>query len=179
MNLKIAREEKCLTQTQVGAFINRSAAYISLVENGKAELSDAQIIILASSLGVREKWLRGEDMDMTDHESSRDRRTIGERIIEIRKKEQLTQSAIAGKLRVSRNTISLLERNKINASSAIIRALVENMEIDETWLRTGVHISRTEEIKEWLKAHPGDLKEIREWLNSDIFDDCGRGTVQG
>ena len=83
--LKLVREEKGLTQAQTGAFINRSAMFISRVENGKAQLSDAQIASLASALGVREAWLRTGTGPMTDHELTRDRRSIGERILEVRK----------------------------------------------------------------------------------------------
>ena len=166
--IKIARKQRELSQEELGRRINRSKSFVCKVELGQTQLSPAQLSILASALGVNELWLRTGAGDMTDHELTRDRRSIGERMLEVRKESQLTQRQIAQILHVSRNTISLLERNKISASSTVVAAVVEKMGTDEHWLRTGEKESRAEEIKKWLEAHPADLEEIERWINGRL-----------
>ena len=135
--LKTIRQIKGLTQEQVGDLIDRSKSFISDVESGRATLSADQVKKLAVALGVTETWLATGEGDMTPNDSTRDRRSIGERVYAVRRDRQLSQTEFAELLGVSRNTISLLERRKINASQALIRALVEMLGVDEHWLRTG------------------------------------------
>ena len=73
-------------------------------------------------------------------------------------------STAARLLGVSRNTISLAERRKIQASQALIRAAVRKAGADEQWLRSGEKTSRAEEIISWLQAHPEDREKIRDYL---------------
>ena len=166
MNIRIkkARQLHGLTQRQLGERIGRTASYISKVEAGVIESADPGM--LSGALGVREGWLRDGSGPMTENEEKRDRRTIGERIMQLRKEKKMTQAAFAEKLSVSRNTVSLLERNKISASPAIIKKVVEKTGTDETWLRTGEIESRAEEIKLWLSTHPADLEEIKMWIDN-------------
>lgn len=117
--------EKGLTQAQLGEVINCSAMQVSRVEAGEAAFSSEQIEALASALGVEPVWLSTGTGPMIENDNSRDRRTIGERIYEIRRNRRLNQTEFAVLLGVSRNTISLLERRKISASQALIRAVVE------------------------------------------------------
>lgn len=164
--LKQVRLQMGLTQEQVGKIINRSKPFVCEVETGHAALSSDQLSTLAERLGVNEEWLATGTGSMTENESSRDRRTIGERIYQIRKQRHESQAQFALKLGVSRNTISLLERRKISASQGIIAAVVEKCGVSEVWLRTGESISRVEEIKDWLERCPADREKIREWLNT-------------
>ncbi len=165
-NLKALREERGLSQEAIGEIIGRTGSLISLVEAGRASLSPEQISTLADSLGVNEEWLRCGTGPMTATEKTRDRRTIGERIYEIRRNRHQSQTEFAVLLGVSRNTISLLERRKISASQALIRAVVEKTGVSEVWLRTGEAETRAEEIMEWLEHCPADKERIREWLEN-------------
>ena len=135
--IKAIRKLQGLTQEELGRIISRSAMFVSRVEKNRSRISLEQITVLADRLGVNESWLRDGSGSMTDHERSRDRRSIGERVFEIRRKTGLNQKDFAALLGVSRNTISLIERRKISASSAVIRSVAEKMDVDEFWLRSG------------------------------------------
>ena len=126
-----------LTQEEMGRIIDRSAMAISRVESGRGSLQPSQIANICSKLGVNELWLRDGSGPMTENEDSRDRRSIGERVYQVRRERKLSQTQFAALLGVSRNTVSLLERRKISASSNLIRSVVEKMGVDEKWLRSG------------------------------------------
>ena len=80
-NLKTIRQIKGLTQEQVGELIDRSKSFISDVEAGRSNLTPEQISSLADQLGVEARWLSTGTGEMV--ESTRDCRTIGERIYRI------------------------------------------------------------------------------------------------
>ena len=170
--LKTIRHEKGLTQEQLGVFIGRSKAFISAVEKGKAKLSEEQIKTLCSSLGVREGWLQNGTGPMTEKEATRDRRSIGERVYQVRKEKKLSQADFASLLGVSRNTISLLERRKISASPAIIRAVVEKLDIDENWLRSGDRTDVTD-IEEKLDRDPEVRRKVIQFLKRRYAEELG------
>ncbi len=165
--LQQIRKSRGMTQEQIGDMISRSAAFISRAESGKAMLTEAQTARIAAGLGVREAWLAGEDGEMTEKESTRDRRSIGERIYQIRREKKMSQAEFARLLGVSRNTISLVERRKVQVSQALIRAAVGKAGADEQWLRTGEKTSRAEEIIGWLQAHPEDRERVRNYLQRE------------
>ena len=165
--LKQIRMQHGLTQGQIGEILNRTAMFVCKVEKGMAVLTEEQIRVLCSSLGVREGWLQNGTGPMTEKEATRDRRTIGERIYEIRRNRRLNQTEFAELIGVSRNTVSLLERRKIGASQALIRAVVDRCGVSEMWLRTGEDESKASEIMDWLEKCPADKEKIREWLNKE------------
>ena len=172
-NLKTIRQIKGLTQDQVGELIDRSKSFISDVEAGRSNLTTEQISSLADQLGVEARWLSTGEGDMTENDNSRDRRTIGERIYQIRRNRRLNQTEFAELIGVSRNTVSLLERRKIGASQGVIRAVVEKTGVSEQWLRTGEEESKASEIMDWLEKCPADKEKIREWLSKE------RGSADG
>jgi len=169
--LKQARLQMGLTQEQVGKLINRSKPFVCEAEASRAMLTPDQITALASALGVEKEWLTTGEGDMTPNESSRDRRSIGERVYALRRSKQLNQTQFAHLLGVSRNTISLLERRKINASQAMIAAVVGKCKVSEKWLRSGESESRAEEIIDWLRGNQADKARVREWLLNDSSSD--------
>lgn len=63
--------------------------------------------------------------------------TIGERIKEIRKAENLTQQAFADQIGLKRNTIGNYEVNIIAPSDRTISDICREFGVREAWLRTG------------------------------------------
>lgn len=63
--------------------------------------------------------------------------TIGERIKEIRKSENLTQQVLADRLGLKRNTIGNYEVNIITPSDRTISDICREFGVNELWLRTG------------------------------------------
>nr|UVN04778.1 MAG: helix-turn-helix domain protein [Bacteriophage sp.] len=63
--------------------------------------------------------------------------TIGDRIIEIRKEENLSQEEFGKKIGLSRSIIGCYEKNIRNVSDRTIRDICSNFNVNEDWLRTG------------------------------------------
>lgn len=163
--IRETRKSRGLTQGDLGRAIDRSAAFISQAERGQKDFSPEMIRRLAASLGVNETWLITGKGSMTAYESTRDRRTIGERLLQVRKERKMNQTDFGAALGVTRLTISQLERNKIAASPKMIAAAVEKFGIDEEWLRSGEKPSEeAEKIIAWLTAHPKDKSVVYNWL---------------
>lgn len=74
-----------------------------------------------------------------------------ERIVQIRKTNNLSQAKFAEKLKLSRNFIGLVESGDRNLSDRSISDICREFGINETWLRTGegemsAPLSREQEI---------------------------------
>lgn len=63
--------------------------------------------------------------------------TIGERIKQVRKDNDLTQGALAESIGIKPNSLAMLEAGKRNPSDITIRALCKKLHVNEEWLRTG------------------------------------------
>ena len=83
--IKRIRMQKGLTQEQFGELINCSAMQVSRLESGRATLSADQVKLLASALGIEVEWLASGVGPMTSKEATRDRRSIGERVYQLRR----------------------------------------------------------------------------------------------
>ena len=66
-----------------------------------------------------------------------------ERLIKIRKNENLSQSDFAKRLDLSRNFISLVENGNRELSDRTLRDICKEFNINENWLRTGEGEPRT------------------------------------
>ena len=77
------------------------------------------------------------------------------RIVEVRKKYNLTQGEFAERLGLTRNFISLVENGNRDPSDRTISDICREFNVNETWLRTGEGemfkpISRDQEIEAFL-----------------------------
>lgn len=62
---------------------------------------------------------------------------LGERIREIRKRNQMSQIEFSNQIGVSQGTLSELEQNKYNPSLETILAIIKVFNINATWLLFG------------------------------------------
>ncbi|WP_279633669.1 helix-turn-helix domain-containing protein [Brevibacillus antibioticus] len=62
---------------------------------------------------------------------------LGERIREIRKKNQMNQIEFSNQIGVSQGTLSELEQNKYNPSLETILAIIKEFNVNATWLLFG------------------------------------------
>ncbi|MGG4449486.1 helix-turn-helix domain-containing protein [Brevibacillus porteri] len=62
---------------------------------------------------------------------------LGERIREIRKKNQMNQIESSNQIGVSQGTLSELEQNKYNPSLETILAIIKEFNVNATWLLFG------------------------------------------
>lgn len=61
-----------MSQSEVAKMMGMSKNYISLVENGKREMSDSAIFKFCKMLGIREDWLKYEEGEMKADTSDED-----------------------------------------------------------------------------------------------------------
>ena len=163
--IRQVRKMRGYTQGELGVAVGRSAMYISMIENGKSVPTPDRLAVLASALSGDETWLMNGSGPMTGCELTRDRRTIGERLCQVRKEKGMNQTVFAAVLGVTRLNISLLETGKISASPKIISTAVEKLGIDEDWLRTGERTPETaKRIISWLSDHDEDRRAVYNWL---------------
>lgn len=64
--------------------------------------------------------------------------TFGERLREIRKSLKLTQTEFGNLFGLSHPHISNVENGRDNPSEMFIRFIIEKLNVDEQWLRTGI-----------------------------------------
>ena len=89
---------------------------------------------------------------------------ITERVISVRKKEELNQSQFAEKLGLQRTIISLCESGKRDFSDRTLRDIAAVFHINLEWLRTGVGDMKDEESPSVV------LEELQEEYNLDDVD---------
>lgn len=157
----ILRQRLGLSQRVFGERISRSVAYVSKVEAGRIEPSEEVIHSICTTFGVDEDWLRS-GVGKLEVES------IGSRVKMIRKARDYTQEELARELRISRNSVGMIERGTFRPGDEIVEALCDKLWIDRNWLLTGVgHMERTEltPFYELLKQDPGVRRHIRSFID--------------
>lgn len=92
---------------------------------------------------------------------------IGDRIKEVRKYSNMTQTEFGEKVGVKGNTIGNYELKLRNPSDAVIFSISREFNVNEDWLRTGqgdmfIELDREDEITKWLGslAKPDDDNEF-------------------
>lgn len=107
--------------------------------------------------------------------------TIGQRIKDIRKKYNLTQSELADSIGVSKSKISKLESGKENISLDVMHSLCSQFSINFTWLESGTGEMLLREPETKRKPMPNieniilesmQLKQKDFNFNLDLFDNC-------
>lgn len=116
------------------------------------------------------------------------------RIVDVRKKHNLTQGEFAERLGLTRNFISLVENGNRDPSDRTISDICREFNVSETWLRTGegqmfTPVSRDDEIKAFLndlmKAEKPDFRkrmvavlarlDVKEW---QVLEQIARKMVE-
>lgn len=91
----------------------------------------------------------------------KEKRTVENRIRELRKALGLTQSAFGSRLGVKGNTIANYESNLRAPSDAIIFSICREFDVNEDWLRTGsgdmfITKTRSQEIVDFMSELMND-----------------------
>lgn len=94
--------------------------------------------------------------------------TIGDRIKQVRKDNQLTIVKFGERIGISNPAVSMIESGKSNPSDQTIRSICREFKVNEIWLRTGdgeMHQALTENEElaiftgEVLAAAPEDIRK--------------------
>lgn len=86
---------------------------------------------------------------------------LGERIREIRKKNQMNQTEFSNRVGVSQGTLSELEQNKYNPSLETVLAIIKEFNVNATWLLFGDMASEDD-----LKEMAGELNQVENNLST-------------
>ncbi len=152
----LLRQRLGMSQRVFGERIGRSAGYVNRIENGKNAPTEAFLSAVADAFGVSIDWLTtGAGVLVVE--------SVGDRFKQARKIREYTQEELAAELRISRNSVGMIERGTFRPGEEIVEALCEKLWIDKNWLLTGVgHMERTEltPFYELLKRDPGVRRHI-------------------
>ena len=157
----LLRQRLGMSQRAFAERIGRSGAYLNRVENGKVEPTTELLERISATFGVDISWLRS-GIGVLVVES------IGDRFKEARKSREYTQEELAQELRISRNSVGMIERNTFRPGEEIIDALCSSLWLDKNWLLTGVgNMERTEltPFYELLKRDPAVREHIRSFID--------------
>lgn len=95
-----------------------------------------------------------------------------ERIKQIRKNNEMTQTEFGAKIGVKGNTITNYETGLRNPSEAVIKAICREFDVNELWLRTGQgDPTKTLEGEERFALNIGKLQNtdnetVMRWVNA-------------
>lgn len=157
----LLRQRLGLSQRAFGERIDRTAAYVNRIENGKTAVTPAILQSISDTFGVSIEWLQNGTGPLVVE-------SAGDRFKAARKKRNYTQEELAEELKISRNSVGMIERGTFRPSEEIIDLLCSKLWIDKNWLLTGVgNMERTEltPFYELLKRDPGVREHIRSFID--------------
>ena len=157
----LLRQRLNLSQKAFGERIGRSAGYVNRVENGKNTPTEAFLSAVSDAFGVDMKWLQtGAGVLVVE--------SIGDRFKTARKARDYTQEELAQELRISRNSVGMIERGTFRPGEEIVEALCDRLGIEKNWLLTGVgHMERTERTPfyDLLRRDPAVREHIKSFIS--------------
>lgn len=157
----LLRQRLGLSQRAFGERIDRTAAYVNRIENGKTAVTPAILQSISTTFGVSAEWLQDGVGPLVVE-------SVGDRFKAARKKRNYTQEELAEELKISRNSVGMIERGTFRPSEEIIDLLCSKLWINKNWLLTGVgNMERTEltPFYEILKRDPSVREHIRSFID--------------
>ena len=156
----LLRQRLGLSQKVFGERVGKSVGYVSKVEAGKINISPELLEKISAVFGVDEDWLRSGTGTLVVE-------SIGDRFKQARKARDYTQEELALELKISRNSVGMIERGTFRPGEEIVEALCDKLWIDRNWLLTGTgHMERTELTPFYtlLRQDPGVRRHIRSFI---------------
>lgn len=157
----LLRQRLGLSQRAFGERIDRTAAYVNRIENGKTAVTPAILQSISDTFCVSIDWLQ-DGVGPLIVES------VGDRFKAARKKRNYTQEELAQELRISRNSVGMIERNTFRPGEEIIDTLCDRLWIDKNWLLTGQgSMERTEltPFYDLLRRDPAVRDHIKSFIS--------------
>lgn len=165
IRVKLLRDIKGLTQTELANTLGVSQALINSWENGYANIALRQLLKLSYFYKVPLDYLMGLttkfDRNNYEFKDTLDLKYLGKKIRLIRKMEGLTQEQFAIKIHTKRSSISYYESGKMTLSSADLKEICNTFGFSSDWcvgntlkcLKRDKKVKLTEdEIKEYIEV---------------------------
>lgn len=156
----LLRHRLGMSQRVFGERIGRSAGYVNRIENGKNTPTMDFLSTISETFGVSIDWLQNGTGPLVVE-------SVGDRFKTARKARDYTQEELAAELRISRNSVGMIERGTFRPGEEKIDSLCEKLWIDRNWLLTGTgHMERTELTPFYtlLRQDPGVRQHIKSFI---------------
>lgn len=134
--LYFLRENKDLTQTEMGNILKVSRVAISQWENNKEIIPLDKLNIYSNYFNVSLDYIVGlsNKKQTTNLNIELDKKIIGTRIKDFRKKFNISQEQLANELNTSHSTISAYEKGKTLILTVFAYTIAKNYKISLDWL---------------------------------------------
>lgn len=134
--LYFLRENKDLTQTEMGNILKVSRVAISQWENNKEIIPLDKLNIYSNYFNVSLDYIVGlsNKKQTTNLNIELDKKIIGTKIKDFRKKFNISQEQLANELNTSHSTISAYEKGKTLILTVFAYTIAKNYKISLDWL---------------------------------------------
>ena len=155
------RERIGYTQEELAKKLGVSRSLVNNWENGYANISLKQLIMLAYIYQVPIDYLLGIIEEIDDYEyhyiDTMDLKSIGLKLKEIRKTNKMTQDKFAQKIDTKRSSISYYEIGRMMISTADLKQICETFGVSADYIVGNINNNITRDKKQKLKVK--DIKE--------------------
>ena len=155
------RERIGYTQEELAKKLGVSRSLVNNWENGYANISLKQLIMLAYIYQVPIDYLLGIIEEIDDYEyhyiDTMDLKSIGLKLKEIRKNNKMTQDKFAQKIDTKRSSISYYEIGRMMISTADLKQICETFGVSADYIVGNINNNITRDKKQKLKVK--DIKE--------------------
>ena len=155
------RERIGYTQEELAKKLGVSRSLVNNWENGYANISLKQLIMLAYIYQVPIDYLLGIIEEIDDYEyhyiDTMDLKSIGLKLKEIRKTNKMTQDKFAQKIDTKRSSISYYEIGRMMISTADLKQICETFGVSADYIVGNINNNITRDKKQKLRVK--DIKE--------------------
>ena len=159
--IRALRERIGYSQIEIAKILGVNRSLIALWENGYANISLKQLIMLAYIYQVPIDYLLGIIEEIDDYEyhyiDTMDLKSIGLKLKEIRKTNKMTQDKFAQKIDTKRSSISYYEIGRMMISTADLKQICETFGVSADYIVGNIKNNITRNKKQKLKVK--DIKE--------------------
>ncbi len=168
--IKQIRNYFSLSQTKFAKMLNKSAGFISTVENGRCGLSESTVNDICSVFGIDKNWLltgEGEMFVPGSEKGIANKEEAGSRVRKVRKDNNLTQEQFGEKIGYSMILVHMVEAGKATASNDFLSRISSVFGISYNWLLSGEGEEKSDEavvddkLIEWLRRNPDVVRRLR------------------
>ena len=116
-NVRKLRKSLKITQKDLANAIGISQSTIGMIEKNRQGASNDTLLKLAKALNTTVDYLISDNTESL--------KTLGDKIIKLRKDRKLSQQELADNLKLSRSSIGMIESNKQGASSEKLKEIAD------------------------------------------------------
>ena len=173
-NIKRLRLSKGIGLNETARRANITGGYLSSIENNKrTNVGTETLQSIADAIGVSISEFYNDNIlndikNTIKKETTNDMIILGDKIKNLRKKEGLTQQALASAVGVSRSTIGMLEKNLQGVGNETLIKLADFFNVSVDYLLKNEGIEETQRTDNEIKLTDKDKKDIEKSLEQTL-----------